>query len=171
MDSLASVKVPALGYGIRYEFGIFDQVIRDGWQCERTDKWLRNGNPRDISRSEIAYEVKFGGRTETWMDDQGRFRARWKRKTMFYPATSDRKYHDHVNPAHQLAHVMGHHFPIALRSYTRSSSTSPFFFFQLVDACVNLLRLKSFNDMFGTIFQASPKVRMGNELIRPFWTP
>ena len=44
MDSLASVEVPAIGYGIRYEFGIFDQVIRDGWQQEITDKWLRNGN-------------------------------------------------------------------------------------------------------------------------------
>ena len=42
MDSLASVEVPAVGYGIRYEFGIFDQVIRDGWQQEITDKWLRN---------------------------------------------------------------------------------------------------------------------------------
>jgi glycogen phosphorylase len=49
--------VPALGFGIRCEFGIFDQVIRDGWQCERTDKWLKNGNPWDIARSEIAYEV------------------------------------------------------------------------------------------------------------------
>ncbi len=77
MDSLASVEVPALGYGIRYEFGIFDQVIRDGWQCEMTDKWLKNGNPWDIARSEIAYEVKFGGRTEAWADEQGRFRVRW----------------------------------------------------------------------------------------------
>jgi glycogen phosphorylase len=81
MDSLASVEVPALGYGIRYEFGIFDQVIRDGWQCERTDKWLRNGNPWDIARSEIAYEVKFGGRTEAWVDKQGRFRVRWNPET------------------------------------------------------------------------------------------
>ena len=64
MDSLASVEVPAVGYGIRYEFGIFDQVIRDGWQYEITDKWLRNGNPWEIARPEIAYEVKFGGRTE-----------------------------------------------------------------------------------------------------------
>ncbi len=54
MDSLASVEVPAVGYGIRYEFGIFDQIIRDGWQCEITDKWLRNGNPWEIARSEIA---------------------------------------------------------------------------------------------------------------------
>src|SRR6201995_5917329 len=52
MDSLASVKVPAVGYGIRYEFGIFDQVIREGWQCEITDKWLKNGNPWEIARPE-----------------------------------------------------------------------------------------------------------------------
>ena len=45
MDSLASLDVPAIGYGIRYEFGIFDQAIKDGWQAEITDKWLRNGNP------------------------------------------------------------------------------------------------------------------------------
>ena len=77
MDSLASVGVPAIGYGIRYEFGIFDQIIRDGWQQEVTDKWLRNGNPWEIPRSELAYGVKFGGRTEGWTDEQGRYRVRW----------------------------------------------------------------------------------------------
>ena len=77
MDSLASVGVPAVGYGIRYEFGIFDQVIRDGWQHEITDKWLRNGNPWEIPRSELAFEVKFGGRTEAWKDEQGHDRVRW----------------------------------------------------------------------------------------------
>ncbi|MGA7393938.1 MAG: glycogen/starch/alpha-glucan phosphorylase [Terrimicrobiaceae bacterium] len=77
MDSLASVEVPAIGYGIRYEFGIFDQVIRDGWQQEITDKWLRNGNPWEIPRSEISYEVKFGGHTEAWTDEQGRYQVRW----------------------------------------------------------------------------------------------
>ena len=48
MDSLATLNVPAIGYGIRYEFGIFDQEIRDGWQVEHTDKWLRFGNPWEI---------------------------------------------------------------------------------------------------------------------------
>ncbi len=66
MDSLASVEVPGIGYGIRYEFGIFDQVIHDGWQQEITDKWLRFGNPWEIARPEISYAVKFGGRTETF---------------------------------------------------------------------------------------------------------
>jgi glycogen phosphorylase len=81
MDSLASVEVPAVGYGIRYEFGIFDQVIRDGWQCEVTDKWLKNGNPWEIPRPEIAYEVMFGGRTEPWTDEQGQYRVRWVPET------------------------------------------------------------------------------------------
>jgi starch phosphorylase len=77
MDSLASVEVPAIGYGIRYEFGIFDQVIREGWQDEVTDKWLRYGNPWEITRPEIAYPVKFGGRTEPFTDEKGRYRVRW----------------------------------------------------------------------------------------------
>jgi glycogen phosphorylase len=77
MDSMASVEVPALGYGIRYEFGIFDQIIRDGWQSEITDKWLRNGNPWEIARPDITYAVKFGGRTEGFTDENGRFRIRW----------------------------------------------------------------------------------------------
>jgi glycogen phosphorylase len=70
MDSLATLEVPAIGYGIRYEFGIFDQTIVDGWQVEITDKWLRYGNPWEIIRPEIAYEVPFGGHTEMWTDDR-----------------------------------------------------------------------------------------------------
>ena len=77
LDSLASIEMPAIGYGIRYEFGIFDQVIRDGWQNEVTDKWLRYGNPWEIIRPEISYPVKFGGRTESFTDDCGRVRMRW----------------------------------------------------------------------------------------------
>jgi starch phosphorylase len=77
MDSLASVEVPAIGYGIRYEFGIFDQVIRDGWQYEITDKWLQHGNPWELARSEVAFEVKFEGRTEVFADELGARRVRW----------------------------------------------------------------------------------------------
>jgi starch phosphorylase len=77
LDSLASLEVPAVGYGIRYEFGIFDQMIRDGWQVEITDKWLRFSNPWEIPRPEVAYDVKFGGRTEAWTDAQGSYRVRW----------------------------------------------------------------------------------------------
>jgi starch phosphorylase len=77
LDSLATLEMPALGYGIRYEYGIFHQVIRDGWQVELTDKWLRNGNPWEIARPEWTVEVKFGGHTERYVDEQGRERVRW----------------------------------------------------------------------------------------------
>ncbi|MDD2708061.1 MAG: glycogen/starch/alpha-glucan phosphorylase [Verrucomicrobiae bacterium] len=77
LDSMATLEVPATGYGIRYEFGIFDQVIKDGWQVEVTDKWLRNGNPWEIARPELSCNVKFGGHTETWTDEKGRYRVRW----------------------------------------------------------------------------------------------
>jgi starch phosphorylase len=77
LDSMATLRVPAVGYGIRYEFGIFDQKIRDGWQEEVTDKWLRFGNPWEICRPEIAYNVKFGGRTEHSFDGNGKLRVRW----------------------------------------------------------------------------------------------
>jgi starch phosphorylase len=77
MDSLATLGVPAVGYGIRYEFGIFDQAIRDGWQVEMTDKWLRFGNPWEIARPEISISVPFGGRTEHTRDEQGRLRVKW----------------------------------------------------------------------------------------------
>ncbi|GAB4341586.1 MAG: glycogen/starch/alpha-glucan phosphorylase [Desulfobulbaceae bacterium] len=77
LDSLATLRRPAIGYGIRYEFGIFDQVIRDGWQTEITDKWLRFGNPWEIVRPEDTCEVGFGGRTEFHHDDQENLRVRW----------------------------------------------------------------------------------------------
>jgi len=77
MDSLATLDIPAIGYGIRYEYGIFDQQIRDGWQVESTDKWLRLGNPWALERPEDAVEVKLGGHTEQHTDAQGRVRVSW----------------------------------------------------------------------------------------------
>jgi len=77
IDSLATLQVPSLGYGIRYEYGIFQQEIVDGWQVEKTDKWLRFGSPWDLVRPEWAVEVKFGGHTERYIDEQGRHRVRW----------------------------------------------------------------------------------------------
>jgi glycogen phosphorylase len=77
MDSLATSGLPAIGYGVRYEFGSFRQEIRDGWQVETTDKWLRHGNPWEIHRPEIAYTVNLGGRTESYYDEQDSFRVRW----------------------------------------------------------------------------------------------
>lgn len=77
MESLASLEIPAIGYGIRYEFGIFDQEICDGWQVEITDKWLQYGNPWEILQADLAVEVKFGGHTEFYTTEQGEQRVRW----------------------------------------------------------------------------------------------
>jgi glycogen phosphorylase len=77
LDSLSTLEIPAIGYGIRYEFGIFDQEIHDGWQVEITDKWLQYGNPWEIARPEESVEVKFGGRTESYTDERGNYRVRW----------------------------------------------------------------------------------------------
>jgi glycogen phosphorylase len=77
IDSLATLEVPSVGYGIRYEFGIFHQEIVDGWQVEKTDKWLRFGNPWELVRPEWAVEVKLGGATEQYIDEHNRLRVRW----------------------------------------------------------------------------------------------
>ncbi|NLF25404.1 MAG: glycogen/starch/alpha-glucan phosphorylase [Deltaproteobacteria bacterium] len=76
LDSLATLDIPAVGYGIRYEFGIFEQTIRDGWQVERPDRWLLYGNPWEFPRPRYTVEVKFGGRTESY-EINGRRRTRW----------------------------------------------------------------------------------------------
>ncbi len=77
MESLASLQVPATGYGIRYEFGIFNQLIRDGWQVEVTDKWLKGGWPWELPQPDEACFVGFGGHTENYTDNQGNYRSRW----------------------------------------------------------------------------------------------
>jgi starch phosphorylase len=77
MDSMATLEFPAIGYGIRYEFGIFDQSIKNGWQVELTDRWLRYGNPWEIARLQIEFTVGLGGRTEHFTDEKGVRRVRW----------------------------------------------------------------------------------------------
>lgn len=77
LDSLATLERPAVGYGIRYEFGIFDQEIRDGWQVEKTDNWLDEGNPWEIAKPELSYVVNWGGHTESYTDERGEYRVRW----------------------------------------------------------------------------------------------
>jgi starch phosphorylase len=88
MDSLATLEVPAIGYGIRYEYGIFEQAIRDGWQVEVADAWLRDGNPWELPRQR-RYPVRFGGRVEHYQDEGNRHRARWSpsRRSTVTPTT------------------------------------------------------------------------------------
>jgi starch phosphorylase len=78
LESMATLGLPGYGYGIRYEFGIFEQVIRDGMQVERADEWLRFGNPWEISRPEYTVPVQFGGTTEHTKDERGNLRVAWR---------------------------------------------------------------------------------------------
>ena len=72
LDSLATLGYPAYGCGIRYKYGMFKQVIRDGYQVEKPDDWLKEGNPFEIKRPEYACEVKFGGYVRYSKDENGR---------------------------------------------------------------------------------------------------
>ena len=76
LDSLSTLGVPVLGYGLRYEFGIFRQEIVNGWQVEKSDQWLQFGNPWEIASMQPV-EVGFFGHTETYTDDHGAERHRW----------------------------------------------------------------------------------------------
>ncbi len=77
MDSLTTLEVPAIGYGLRYEFGIFRQEIKDGWQIEHSDKWLQYGNPWEIPASDASQDVWFGGHTETQTAEDGTIHWKW----------------------------------------------------------------------------------------------
>jgi starch phosphorylase len=76
MESMATLGIPAIGYGIRYDFGLFRQIINNGWQQEYPDEWLSFGNPWEFQRPEVVYHVHFGGDVEH-VDDKGRDRATW----------------------------------------------------------------------------------------------
>lgn len=77
LDSLATMEFPATGYGLRYDYGIFEQDIRRGYQVEKPDNWLRDGNPWEIMRPELSHRVKFNGSVHTAYDLHGRLKFNW----------------------------------------------------------------------------------------------
>ncbi len=77
IDSCATLQLPVTGYGLRYEYGMFNQLIMDGDQVEEPDHWLRNGNIWEIERPEYTQTIKFGGHTETYIDEKGHERVAW----------------------------------------------------------------------------------------------
>ncbi len=77
LDSMATLQLPAVGYGLRYEFGIFRQSIQEGNQVEEPDPWLRRGHPWELERPENAYRVKFYGKVEVDSAEEGSGRGRW----------------------------------------------------------------------------------------------
>lgn len=77
MESMATLAIPAIGYGIRYDFGLFRQIIAQGWQQEYPDEWLSFGNPWEFQRPEVVHHIHFGGSLERVTDVDGRERVIW----------------------------------------------------------------------------------------------
>ena len=77
MDSIATLKIPAYGYGIRYEYGLFNQQLIDGYQVERPDNWLRYGTPWEFERRLPVFSIQFYGKVSTYLDDKGCYRSKW----------------------------------------------------------------------------------------------
>jgi len=77
LDSCATLQLPVLGYGLRYEYGMFRQEVINGYQIEEPDHWLRDGNPWELERPEYSLRVHFGGRTEFYRDENNDLRVRW----------------------------------------------------------------------------------------------
>ncbi|WP_295586509.1 glycogen/starch/alpha-glucan phosphorylase [uncultured Lamprocystis sp.] len=77
LDSCATLELPVKGYGLRYEYGMFRQLIEDGHQLEEPDHWMRDGSPWELERPEYTQRIQFGGRTERYKDATGRPAARW----------------------------------------------------------------------------------------------
>src|SRR5438046_1586251 len=102
LESMASLGIPACGYGIRYDHGLFQQVIKDGWQEEHPEQWLSFGNPWEFERPEVSYDVRFGARVETLAPLPGRSRSVWHRdepiKAVAYDAPIVAWRGHHVNP-------------------------------------------------------------------------
>ncbi|WPL16422.1 Maltodextrin phosphorylase [Thiorhodovibrio winogradskyi] len=77
LDSCATLQLPVKGYGLRYEYGMFRQLIENGHQVEEPDHWLRDGVPWELERPEYTQRIRFGGRTEDYTDEHGRPHKRW----------------------------------------------------------------------------------------------
>ena len=77
IDSCATLELPVVGYGLRYEYGMFKQLIENGYQVEEPDHWLKNGNVWELERPEYTQRIKFWGHTESYVDEHGTTRTRW----------------------------------------------------------------------------------------------
>lgn len=77
MDSMAMLRIPGHGYGIRYNYGLFEQGLENGFQTERADNWMRQGSVWQFDRLHFSYLVRFGGHVERWVDELGRLRHSW----------------------------------------------------------------------------------------------
>ncbi len=153
MDSLATLGVPAVGYGIRYEFGIFQQNFVDGWQVERPDEWLLYGNPWEFIQPDEMLPVGFFGHTERYVDEAGCWRVRWvpKQSVLGEPCTT-------LVPGYQTPHVN------ILRLWRARASKE--FDFQLFDIgdYTRAVQTKVFSENISKVLYPNDGTPQGKEL-------
>ena len=153
LDSLATLNIPSIGYGIRYEFGIFEQSICDGWQVERPDKWLRFGTPWEVQRPQLTVEVMLGGHTEAEKTPDGGIKWRWvpARTVLGIP-------HDTMVPGFSTNMVN------TLRLW--AAGTSQDFDFQIFDAgdYTRAVAEKTFSENISKVLYPNDNTPQGREL-------
>ena len=153
LDSMATLGIPAIGYGIRYDYGIFTQSIENGFQIEKPDLWLKYGNPWDIVRPKIQYNIPFYGHSDVYHDKSGEVRFSWKDTNDVLAVAYDTPIPGYKND------VVNH-----LRLWKASSSSSidlkSFNQGQYIDA----VRDTQLNENISRVLYPNDKVFVGQEL-------
>ncbi|MFC1524587.1 glycogen/starch/alpha-glucan phosphorylase, partial [Thermodesulfobacteriota bacterium] len=153
MDSIATLRIPAYGYGIRYEYGLFYQKLLDGFQVESPDNWMRFGTPWEFERQQNIFPVQFYGRVSNYTDDQGRYRSQWvdTEEVVALPC-------DVLVPGYKNDHV------INMRLWTaRASREIDLSFFNRGDY-ISAVQSKVKSETISKVLYPSDDIREGQEL-------
>ncbi len=153
LDSMATLGIPAVGYGIRYDYGIFYHSIQDGYQVEKPDLWLRYGNPWDIVRPELQVPVNFYGHSEMYRDEEERLRFQWKGANEVLALAYDTPIPGYQN------NIVNH-----LRLWKATSSTSIDLKSFNQGEYINAVRDTQLNENISRVLYPNDKVFVGQEL-------
>lgn len=153
LDSMATLGIPAIGYGIRYDYGIFYQKIENGFQVEKPDLWLRYGNPWGIVRPKIQYQVPFYGHSDVYHDESGSVRFKWK-------DTHDVRAVAYDTPIPGYKNDVVNHLRLWKATSTSSIDLKSFNQGQYIDA----VRDTQLNENISRVLYPNDKVFVGQEL-------
>ncbi len=153
MDSMAALRIPGHGYGIRYDYGLFEQSLENGFQTERADNWMRFGSVWQFDRPHFFYLVRFGGRVERWTDEQGRMRHAWVDTAKVRAMACD-----------FLVPGMGNHYTTNMRMWAAKATTG--FNLKLFNASdyVGALREKALSENISMVLYPEDDTVEGKEL-------
>lgn len=153
MDSMAALAVPGYGYGIRYDYGLFEQALENGFQSERADNWMRFGSIWQFDRPHFFYLVRFGGRVERWVDDSGRLCHSWVDTTKVRAMACD-----------FLVPGFGNHYTTSMRMWAAKATSD--FDLKLFNASdyVGALEQKALSENISMVLYPEDETPGGKEL-------